>query len=100
MNEYAGRPFQALAIDLWNGSEAAIDAFVNATGITYPILLKGGEAGVNIDYGCYADDFFVVGPEGEILVMTANGGIFGIEKQTTASRPRKSRKPLLCVIGR
>ena len=40
------------------------------------------------------------GPEGEILVMTARGGIFGIEKQTTASGPRKPRRPLLCLIAR
>ena len=40
------------------------------------------------------------GPEGEILVITAKGGIYGIEKQTTAARTRKASKPLLCMIVR
>jgi hypothetical protein len=34
--------FQCLALDCWNGSAASVQSFVDATGITYPILRLAG----------------------------------------------------------
>lgn len=80
---FASRSGQLMAARTDTGTEV-IDRVVIGNQAS---LDEGGIAGIR------------PGPEGEILVMTANGGIFGIEKQTTASGPRKSRRPLLCMIG-
>jgi hypothetical protein len=36
------------------------------------------------------------GPTGELFLLTRGGGIYELQKQTTAAGTRKSRKPLLC----
>ena len=36
------------------------------------------------------------GPTGELFLLTRGGGIYELQKQTTAAGMRKSRKPLLC----
>lgn len=52
---YLGDPFQALAIDLWDGGVPQVDIFANASGVTFPILMYGGSAGLMTSYNTNAD---------------------------------------------
>ncbi|MCB1234809.1 MAG: PQQ-dependent sugar dehydrogenase [Verrucomicrobiae bacterium] len=36
------------------------------------------------------------GPMGEIFIFSADGGVYELQKRTTASQVKKSRRPLLC----
>ena len=66
-NDYAGNDFQALAVELWDGTEALVDNYRAQTGVTYPILMDGHTAGVNTAYDCEASFVFVIGADGIIL---------------------------------
>ena len=60
-------PFQAFAPDLWNGSEALCEAFANNAGISYPVLMDAGAAGVGSDYATSWHEVFVVDSNGIIV---------------------------------
>lgn len=64
LQNYADDPVQAFALDVWNGSLAQAQNFVNATGITYP-LLRGASA-VGAAYAAANDFSFVVDGDGVI----------------------------------
>ena len=66
-NDYAGNDFQALAVELWDGTEALVDNYRAQTGVTYPILMDGHNAGVNTAYDCEASFVFVIGADGIIF---------------------------------
>ncbi len=70
--QYAGQPFQILALDLWNGTVTHCESFRIQTGITYPILMMAGTAGVGIDYDCVQTSFFVIDGEGLIRYRRTN----------------------------
>ena len=48
-NSFNGEPFQAFALDMWNGSVAQCNAFIAATNITYPMLLAAGASGIGMN---------------------------------------------------
>ena len=61
--------FVALGIDTWNLSRAAVTAFRNQTGLTYPLLLNG--ASVTSDYLTTYDRNLVIGADG-LLAYSGN----------------------------
>lgn len=69
--QYVGEPFQALALDLWDGSAAQCDLFGDLAGITYPLLMLAGEAGIGELYDCIQTSFFVIDGEGVIRYRNA-----------------------------
>ncbi len=71
MQQYVGQPFQAFALDLWNGSEAQCELFAELAGITYPILMQAGAAHLGDQYDCIQTSFFVVDGEGVIRYRNA-----------------------------
>ena len=54
-------------MELWDGTEALVGNYRLETGVTYPILMDGHTAGVNVAYDCEASFVFVIGPDGVIL---------------------------------
>lgn len=63
-DHYADKPVVAYALDVWNGSQAQAQAFVNASGITYPLLMNAGATGAA--YATGNDASFVVDGDGVI----------------------------------
>jgi len=66
-NDYAGDDFQALGLEQWGGNLSQVNSFLSVTGITYPALMGTAAAGVDDDYACTYDYFFVVGGDGLIV---------------------------------
>ena len=66
VQSYAGEPFQAFGLEMWNGSTAQANAFINTTGMTYPLLMNAGSAGVGSDYLASWDISFVLDADGII----------------------------------
>jgi len=64
LQNYADDPVQAFALDVWNGSQAQAQNFVNATGITYPLLRSASATGAA--YAAANDVSFVVDGDGVI----------------------------------
>ena len=67
VQSFAGDPFQAFALDMWNGSVSQCNSFITATGITYPLLRMAGSAGIGLSYGISWDVSFVVDGVGDIV---------------------------------
>ena len=68
------QPFQALALDLWNGSQALCEAFAANAEISYPVLMNAGAAGVGTDYATTWHRVFIVDSNG-IIVFRGNGEV-------------------------
>jgi hypothetical protein len=68
---FAGPSFQALGLEMWNGTLAQTNAFVSVTGITYPALY-GGSTAIGAGYAVTYDVFFVVGGDG-LIKFRRNG---------------------------
>ncbi len=66
MNTFPADKIQSLAIDTWDGPEQLVNIFAANAGVTYPILMNGGLAGILTDYACNYDYFFVIGGDGLI----------------------------------
>jgi hypothetical protein len=77
---FAGPSFQALGLEMWNGTLAQTNSFVSVTGITYPALYGGSTAIAN-SYNTGYDVFFVVGGEGLISFRRSGWSL----AQTTAA---------------
>lgn len=45
MTAYESKGFTALGIDCWNGTREQVDQFRRETGVSFPLLLSGNEAG-------------------------------------------------------
>lgn len=69
--QYVGEPFQALALDLWDGSQAQCELFADLAEITYPILMLAGAAGIGELYDCIQTSFFVIDGVGVIRYRNA-----------------------------
>ena len=67
VQSFAGDSFQAFALDMWNGSVAQCNSFIEATGITYPLLRLAGSAGIGLSYAISWDVSFVVDGVGDIV---------------------------------
>ncbi len=76
MQDYAGQPFQALALDFWNGSAVQCESFRSLAGISYPVLMQAGASGIGTGYATNYDAFFVVDGSGVITYRRtlAEGG--------------------------
>lgn len=61
-----------LALDLWDGNAQLCELFRSQTGITYPILMLAGTAGVGTAYDCIQTSFFVIDGEGVIRYRRTN----------------------------
>lgn len=57
---------------MWNGTVSQANSFISVTGITYPLLMNAGAAGVGAAYSCSYDVFFVVGGDG-VITYRASG---------------------------
>ena len=57
---------QPLAIDVWDGNEPLVNIFATNSGVSHPILMYGGQAGILSDYNCSYDYFFIIGGDGII----------------------------------
>ncbi len=44
-----------------------MDIFASGSGVTYPILMYGGAAGITTDYNCGYDYLFVIGGDGIVI---------------------------------
>ena len=66
INTYPAESVQALAIDTWDGPESLVNIFFTNSGISYPILMYGGQNGILTDYNCNYDYFFIIGGDGII----------------------------------
>jgi len=66
VNTYPANQNQSLAIDTWDGTEQLVNIFAANAGVSYPILMNGGQAGILTDYACNYDYFFVIGGDGLI----------------------------------
>lgn len=66
--------FQCLALDCWNGSPASVQGFVDATGITYPILRLAGylQNGPPAGYGLPYDNYVLVDANGIVRYTSAS----------------------------
>lgn len=68
------RGFQALGVDVWDGSASDVKRyFVDLTGTSYPVLLKGGLVGSQ--YGLDRDTYMVVDQEGVVRYLSP--GVLG-----------------------
>ncbi len=65
-NSYPPDLIQAIAIDVWDGGENQVNIFAANAGISYPILMYGGQAGILTSYNCSYDYFFIIGGDGII----------------------------------
>jgi hypothetical protein len=66
-------PLVALAFDFWNGSAAQVENFRTLGGITYPMLMLAGAAGVGQAYACSYHVYFVVDGDGIIRYRNDTG---------------------------
>lgn len=65
---YSDDPFQMLAIDIWDGSNAQVGIFFNSTGFDEPILMQGNSVGnVPDNYNTLQDYFFIIDGDGQIV---------------------------------
>jgi len=65
---------QVIGVDTWNGTQAGLRNFKNATGATYPLLLNGALAtggNVEILYGTY-DNYIVINKQGIVRYHAAD----------------------------
>ena len=67
--------FTALALETWNGSLSQAQAYVNSTGITYPLLTRAGKELNN--YGITYDNYLVLDHQGIIRYSSADNGGLG-----------------------
>lgn len=66
---------QVLSADVYNGTPAELESFKNATGATYPLLLKGTEATGGNLYTLYypdTDDYIVINKQGIVRYHAAD----------------------------
>jgi len=66
VNSYPTDQIQSLAIDVWDGGELQVNIFVLNAGISHPVLMYGGQAGILTAYNCNYDYFFVIDGAGII----------------------------------
>ncbi len=62
--------FQVLALDMWNGTVAQVQVFVDRTGVTYPVLRNAGF--LQTSYGIRFDSYVVIDPKGMIRYTSLN----------------------------
>jgi hypothetical protein len=65
-----------VAVELWNGSLAQVNSFIQATGTTYPVAMRGRE--FENEYEVIRDYYVVVDPDGVIRYKRAGININGI----------------------
>ena len=65
--DLAGMPFQAYAIDVWDGNPAQVAIYPRNAGITYPVLLRGAQAGILADYSTTYHHYFIIDGDGVIV---------------------------------
>ena len=71
---YKDNPFQALALDTWDGTPSQAQSYVDITGITYPLLVKAGSA-LTL-FGMTYDNYVVIDHQGVLRYSSAgNGGL-------------------------
>lgn len=67
MQDQAGLPFAAYAIDVWDGIPAQVALYPVNAGITYPVLLRGAQNGILSDYDTTYHNYFIVDGDGVIV---------------------------------
>jgi hypothetical protein len=63
---------QALDVDCWNGSNAQVQSFANNTGVTFPVIAKGGYLQDPSQYGIAYDDYVVIDKDGIVRYTSVN----------------------------
>ncbi len=88
--------FQALGLETWNGSLSQAQAYVNSTGITYPLLTNAGDELNN--FGITYDNYLVIDHQGVLRYSSAeNGGLgerYRVNEITDAIREQLTRTDL------
>ncbi len=74
--EFRGAPFQAFAIEMWQNSSSFARAYIENTGVTFPVLWGGGYLQSNASYGIRYDNYIVIDPAG-VIRYTSVGEAFG-----------------------
>lgn len=64
--DYAGMPFQAYAIDVWDGIPAQVALYPVNAEITYPVLLRGAQNGILVSYNTTYHYYFIIDGDGVI----------------------------------
>ena len=62
-----GMPFQAYAIDVWDGIPEQVALYPLNAQITYPVLLRGAQNGILINYSTTYHYYFVIDGDGVIV---------------------------------
>ena len=65
--DFAGKPFQALAIDVWDGIPEQVAIYPRNAGITYPVLLRGAQNGILSTYATTYHHYFIIDGDGVIV---------------------------------
>lgn len=72
---YKDNPFQALALDTWDGTLAQAQAYADISGITYPLLIEASSA---LDlFGMTYDNYVVIDHQGVLRYSSAGNGNLG-----------------------
>ena len=72
---YKDNPFQALALDTWDGSLAQAQSYADISGITYPLLIEASSA---LDlFGMTYDNYVVIDHQGVLRYSSAGNGSLG-----------------------
>jgi len=66
VQSYAGESLTSFGLDMYNGSTAQATAFVNTTGMTFPLLMNAQSAGLGTTYDASRDMSFVLDGDGII----------------------------------
>jgi len=64
VNKYGSDVFKAMGIDVWNGSASGVQNFKNSTGVSYYLLLNGGQTAS--DFGTQYQYSMVIDQKGVI----------------------------------
>jgi peroxiredoxin len=73
--------YMVLGLDQWNGNAASVEAFKNATGVTFPLLLNA--SGVASDYKTTFDRIVVIDKSGKIAFSGKQSAASDIEAAKT-----------------
>lgn len=68
--------FEAIGVDVWNGSASSVQGFKNRTGLTYPIAIEG--ATLTSKYSSTYDRILIVDQEGTLVYKATSNATSGV----------------------
>lgn len=64
--------FQALALDMWNGTVFQVQGYIDVTGTSFPVLRNAGPLREERYFGIPFDNYLVIDPEGIVRYTSVN----------------------------